>query len=108
MRNDSCGAGVAGTGTQSVLVILFDGVQPLDVAGPLDVFSVAARFAGTADVPPYVVRTASLGGGAVRTAGGLRVVPDLDLADAEEPRPAPRPGRTRRGRRRRPARGLAS
>ncbi|MFJ1736868.1 GlxA family transcriptional regulator [Streptomyces sp. NPDC088254] len=72
-------------GTQSVLVVLFDGVQPLDVAGPVDVFSVAARFAGSTDTPPYVVRTASLGGEAVRSAGGLRLVPDLDLADAEDP-----------------------
>ncbi|GAA1302028.1 GlxA family transcriptional regulator [Saccharothrix xinjiangensis] len=79
------GAGVAGVGTQSVLIVLFDGVQPLDVAGPLDVFSVAARFTGTASAPPYVVRTASLGGEAVRAAGGLRLVPDLDLADAEDP-----------------------
>ena len=31
--------------TQSILVILFDGVQPLDVAGPVDVFALAARYA---------------------------------------------------------------
>ncbi|NNN31135.1 GlxA family transcriptional regulator [Streptomyces sp. S3(2020)] len=72
-------------GTQSVLVVLFDGVQPLDVAGPVDVFSVAARFTGSVDTPPYVIRTASVGGEAVRAAGGLRLVPDLDLADAEDP-----------------------
>ncbi|SDP80844.1 Transcriptional regulator GlxA family, contains an amidase domain and an AraC-type DNA-binding HTH domain [Lentzea jiangxiensis] len=71
--------------TRSVLVILFDGVQPLDVAGPLDVFSAAARFAGTEDMPPYLVRTASLGGEVVRAAGGLRMVPDVDLAAAEDP-----------------------
>jgi transcriptional regulator GlxA family with amidase domain len=64
---------------------LFDGVQPLDVAGPLDVFSVAARFAGTEDEPPYVVHTASLGGEPVRSAGGLRLVPDFDLAEVEDP-----------------------
>ena len=77
-------AGVAGVRTQSVLVVLFDGVQPLDVAGPVDVFSVAARFAGSADMPPYVVRTASVGGAAVRAAGGLRLVPDLDLVDVDD------------------------
>ncbi|MBP2335607.1 transcriptional regulator GlxA family with amidase domain [Saccharothrix coeruleofusca] len=85
MTNDSRGAGVAGVSTRSVLVVLFDGVQPLDVAGPLDVFSVAARFAGTEEAPPYVVRTASLGGGAVRSAGGLRLVPDFDLTGVEDP-----------------------
>ncbi|MEV6983652.1 GlxA family transcriptional regulator [Sphaerisporangium sp. NPDC051017] len=71
--------------THSILVILFDGVQPLDVAGPLDVFSAAARFTGSASTPPYVVRTASLGGETVRSAGGLRLAPDLDLADVEDP-----------------------
>ncbi|WP_215449651.1 GlxA family transcriptional regulator [Streptomyces sp. ATCC 21386] len=76
---------MAGVRTQSILVILFDGVQPLDIAGPVDVFLAAARFAGSESVPPYVVRTASLGGGAVRSAGGLCLVPDVDLADAEDP-----------------------
>ncbi|MTD57973.1 GlxA family transcriptional regulator [Amycolatopsis pithecellobii] len=71
--------------TQQVLVTLFDGVQPLDVAGPLDVFSTAWRFTGSASKPPYVVRTASLGGAAVRSAGGLRLVPDLDLNDVQDP-----------------------
>ncbi|HEX7305995.1 GlxA family transcriptional regulator [Lentzea sp.] len=85
MSNDPSRAGVAGPGTRSVLVVLFDDVQPLDVAGPLDVFSLAARYAGTEEAPPYVVRTASVGGRVVRTAGGLRLVPDLDLADAEDP-----------------------
>ncbi|MFK0121110.1 GlxA family transcriptional regulator [Streptomyces sp. NPDC090994] len=78
-------AGLVGVRTQVILVILFDGVQPLDVAGPVDVFSAAARFAGSAKVPPYVIRTASLGGGDVRSAGGLRLVPDLDLAHAPDP-----------------------
>lgn len=67
-----------------MLVLLFDGAQPLDVAGPLDVFSAAAHFAGDG-TPPYVVRTASLGGVTVRCAGGLHVVPDLDLGDVEDP-----------------------
>lgn len=73
------------TRTRSVLVVLFDGVQPLDVAGPVDVFSVTARFAGSASTPPYIVRTASLDGEAVRAAGGLRLVPDSGLAEAEDP-----------------------
>jgi transcriptional regulator GlxA family with amidase domain len=72
------------TRTRTVLVVLFDGVQPLDVAGPVDVFTSAARHA-TGDGPPYAVRTATLGGGAVRTAGGLRLAADLDLVRAETP-----------------------
>lgn len=71
--------------TQSVLVVLFDGVLPLDVAGPMDVFSLAGRFTGGEGTPPYVVRTASLRGDAVRSAGGLRLMPDFDLAAVEDP-----------------------
>jgi transcriptional regulator GlxA family with amidase domain len=77
-------AGLAGIRTQTVLVVLFDGVQPLDVAGPVDVFAAAARYAGSEGAPPYVIRTASLGGADVRSAGGLHLVPDLDLADVQD------------------------
>jgi transcriptional regulator GlxA family with amidase domain len=56
---------------RDVLVVLFDGVQSLDVTGPLEVFSNAG----------YRTATASLGGGMVRTTSGLRLTPDADLDD---------------------------
>ncbi|MDI6102416.1 GlxA family transcriptional regulator [Actinoplanes sp. NEAU-A12] len=56
----------------TVLILLFDGVQSLDVTGPLEVFAGAG----------YRTRTASPGGAAVRTSSGLTLVPDGDL-DAE-------------------------
>ncbi len=84
MSNPRRGASIAEVRSRSVLVVLFDGAQPLDVAGPLDVFTTAVNFAGSESTPPYVVRTASLGGGPVRCAGGLHVVPDLDLLDVED------------------------
>ena len=84
MMNRSGTANTAEVATRSVLVILFDGAQPLDVVGPLDVFSTAENFT-VGHGAPYVVRTASLGGETVRCAGGLRVVPDFDLADVEDP-----------------------
>ncbi|MFJ9714562.1 GlxA family transcriptional regulator [Streptomyces sp. NPDC101213] len=66
---------------RTVLVVLFDDVQSLDVTGPVEVFAGADRHApGT-----YRVRTASLDGGAVRTSSGLTLVPDTALADAPEP-----------------------
>jgi transcriptional regulator GlxA family with amidase domain len=52
-----------------VLIAVFDGVQSLDVCGPLEVFTGAG----------YRVRTATLGGGAVRTSSGLRIAPDENL-----------------------------
>ncbi|MER5687747.1 GlxA family transcriptional regulator [Streptomyces sp. NPDC002205] len=66
---------------RSVLVVLFDGVQSLDVTGPMEVFAGAARFPDVA----YDLRTASLDGVPVRTSVGLTLVPDSSLADAEPP-----------------------
>ncbi|MEU2660537.1 GlxA family transcriptional regulator [Streptomyces sp. NPDC007325] len=64
-----------------VLVVLFDGVQSLDVTGPVEVFH-AAGWAAGAEADPYPIRTASLDGGPVRTSSGLRILPDTGLAEA--------------------------
>ena len=81
---------------RTVLILLFSGVQSLDVTGPLEVFAGAARYdgaegtAGTAGVlardragraagPAYRVSTASLGGEQVSTSSGLTLVPGADL-----------------------------
>jgi transcriptional regulator GlxA family with amidase domain len=62
-----------------VLIVLFDGVQSLDVTGPLEVLANASDYAGDR---AYHVRTASLSGASIRTSSGLRVTPDIDLAAA--------------------------
>jgi transcriptional regulator GlxA family with amidase domain len=62
---------------RKVLIVLFDGVQSLDVTGPLEVF---ANIPGNGGDPAYHVSTASLGGAPVRTSSGLRVTPDAHLA----------------------------
>jgi hypothetical protein len=64
---------------RTVLIVLFDGVQSLDVTGPLEVFAGAnsrasrrdGRDGQDVDRPVYQIRTASLGGGPVRTSSGL-------------------------------------
>ncbi|MYQ76112.1 MULTISPECIES: GlxA family transcriptional regulator [unclassified Streptomyces] len=66
---------------RSVLVVLFDGVQSLDVTGPMEVFAGASRFPDVS----YELRTASLDGAPVRTSCGLTLVPDGSLADAPVP-----------------------
>ncbi|QNE73676.1 helix-turn-helix domain-containing protein [Streptomyces finlayi] len=66
---------------RSVLVVLFDGVQSLDVTGPVEVFAGASRFPGVT----YELRTASLDGAPVRSTSGLTLVPDTALADAPPP-----------------------
>ncbi|GAA3210207.1 GlxA family transcriptional regulator [Dactylosporangium siamense] len=62
-----------------VLVVLFDGVQSLDVTGPVEVFAGAE----TARPGSYTIHTGSIGGVMVRTSSGLRLHPDLDLAGAD-------------------------
>ncbi|MGW8747491.1 GlxA family transcriptional regulator [Streptomyces sp. NPDC055794] len=66
---------------RTVLVVLFDQVQSLDVTGPVEVFAGAERHTpGT-----YRISTASLDGAPVRTSSGLTVVPDRSLADVPDP-----------------------
>ncbi|MFJ8538220.1 GlxA family transcriptional regulator [Streptomyces sp. NPDC093591] len=73
---------------RTVLFVLFDGVQSLDVTGPLEVFTGAEKSApGT-----YRIRTASLDGGPVRASSGLTVVPDDSLAEAPDPHTLVVPG----------------
>ncbi|UZJ33338.1 GlxA family transcriptional regulator [Streptomyces endophytica] len=66
---------------REVLVVLFDGVQALDVTGPVEVFSGAAQAVPGA----YRIRTAALDGAPVRTTSGLTLVPDTTLAAAGPP-----------------------
>ncbi|MFJ9542642.1 GlxA family transcriptional regulator [Streptomyces sp. NPDC101225] len=63
---------------RTVLVVLFDDVQSLDVSGPVEVFNGAELHCpGT-----YRTRTVSRDGRAVRTSSGLTLVPDHSFADA--------------------------
>ncbi|MFJ2189647.1 GlxA family transcriptional regulator [Kitasatospora sp. NPDC087861] len=64
---------------RSVVVVLYEGVQSLDVTGPLEVFAGAGTAAGRPGA--YRVTTASPGGGPVRSHSGLRLAPDTDLAE---------------------------
>ncbi|MEU9478192.1 GlxA family transcriptional regulator [Streptomyces sp. NPDC048191] len=66
---------------RTLLFVLFDGVQSLDVTGPLEVFAGADKHSpGT-----YQVRTASLDGRPVTTSSGLTLVPDEALTTAPDP-----------------------
>jgi len=60
-----------------VLVVVYDGVQFLDVAGPVEVFDGAARALGGGG---YRVRLASAGGRDVLTSSGVRLGVHADLA----------------------------
>jgi transcriptional regulator GlxA family with amidase domain len=65
---------------RTVLIVLFDGVQSLDVTGPLEVFAGAATHQAAAGAErAYAVTTASLGGGPVASASGLGLIAAADL-----------------------------
>jgi transcriptional regulator GlxA family with amidase domain len=64
-----------------VVIVVFEGVQSLDVTGPLEVFSLADRIAGGA----YELLVVSSDGGPVRTTSGLMLVPDRALSGCRGP-----------------------
>ncbi|GAA5025174.1 GlxA family transcriptional regulator [Streptomyces siamensis] len=66
---------------RTVLIVLFDDVQSLDVTGPLEVFAGAEAWHGGS----YRVLTASPDGVPVRTSSALTLVPDHALDDAPAP-----------------------
>ncbi|MEU1116726.1 MULTISPECIES: GlxA family transcriptional regulator [unclassified Streptomyces] len=69
---------------RTVLVVLFDDVQSLDVTGPVEVFAGVGHCLGDPG-GGYRIRTASLDGAPVRTSSGLTLTPDSALADAPAP-----------------------
>jgi transcriptional regulator GlxA family with amidase domain len=67
---------------QTVIILIFDGVELLDFAGPYEVFSACGK---GEDEYLYQVRTASPDGQPIRAANGLVVVPDMAFADVGQP-----------------------
>jgi len=69
--------------TLTVGILLYDGVELLDFAGPYEVFTVASRVHlrdDPAAEPPFDVFTAAAAADPVRTHAGLRIVPDCTFA----------------------------
>lgn len=67
-----------------VVFPLYEGVNFLDVCGPLEAFWLAAKDSGEADCARrYVLSTVSLEGGLVRTSGGM-MIETTPCADLEE------------------------
>jgi transcriptional regulator GlxA family with amidase domain len=65
--------------TRRVAMVGFDGLQILDVTGPLEVFSLASRLLleqGRARIPAYEVLLAARRAGPVASSSGLRLVAD--------------------------------
>ncbi len=60
-----------------VTILIYDGIQSLDLTGPLEVLSLADRHHPGA----YALRTVAPHPEAIRTSSGLRIVPDGTIAD---------------------------
>lgn len=69
---------------RQVAIVVFDGVQGLDVTGPLEVFSGAQALIGgeRRDARGYEIRTFSGDGAAIETSSGLTIQPDGALREA--------------------------
>jgi transcriptional regulator GlxA family with amidase domain len=69
---------------RQVAILVYPGVQSLDVTGPLEVFAGAQQLIEfTARTEPgYEIRTVSADGAPLRCSSGLTLVPDLRLSDA--------------------------
>lgn len=64
-----------------VAILVFDGVDLLDVGGPYEVLLTASRLAARAGEPsPFEVLTVGLDARPVTAYGGLGLVPELDMA----------------------------
>ncbi len=71
------------TRTRSVVLVAFDGIQLLDLAGPADVLDAATRLSARDGGAGYDVRIATPGGAGIRTSSGIAVGADLDLTDPD-------------------------
>jgi len=68
-----------------IALVLFDGVDLLDVGGPYEVFLTANRLAERGgDAPPFDVITTSIDGKPVTAYGGLGLVPQAALGDVAD------------------------
>ena len=66
------------SGSRKVAIVVYPGVQSLDVTGPLEVFAGAQRLIADTGRPErgYDVRILSPGGREVQSSSGLRISPD--------------------------------
>jgi transcriptional regulator GlxA family with amidase domain len=71
-------------GPRRVAILLYPGVQSLDVTGPLEVFTGANRLieSSRGGERRYEVRTLSVDGESLRTSSGLTITPDAALGAA--------------------------
>lgn len=68
--------------TRTVVFVVFDRLQPLDLTGPMEIFHTAVRMSERDEAAPYRLFLASPTGGPVRSDSSLTITPDGSLTDA--------------------------
>ncbi|MDX2167856.1 MAG: GlxA family transcriptional regulator [Deltaproteobacteria bacterium] len=72
--------------TRRVGLLAFDGVQSLDLTGPLEVFATAGKLVADRGEPaPYAIEVVAPTARPVVTNSGLRIVPDASIAARRRP-----------------------
>jgi putative intracellular protease/amidase len=71
--------------TRNVAIVLYEGVELLDFAGPGEVFQAAGGFASYRDQPGFKVYTVAMTPKPVTSQRFLKVTPDYSLDDAPRP-----------------------
>jgi len=74
-----------GARTRNVAIVLYDGVEVLDFAGPSEVFASAGNIAGASGAPAYRVYTVGTTKNPVKSQGFVTVVPEFSIDDAPKP-----------------------
>jgi len=71
--------------TRNVAVVVYEGVEVLDFAGPSEVFAAAATFARANGQPAFNVYTVGVSKEPVTSQGFVKVTPNYTIADAPKP-----------------------
>jgi transcriptional regulator GlxA family with amidase domain len=71
--------------TRNVAIVLYEGVELLDFAGPGEVFSAAANFGAVGGQPAFRVYTVATSKAPLTSQGFLKVLPDFTIDDAPAP-----------------------
>ena len=71
--------------TRNVAVVLYDGVEVLDFAGPSEVFASAGGYASDRGVPGFRVYTMAATKDPLLSQGFVRITPEFSIADAPKP-----------------------
>lgn len=71
--------------TRNVAIVLYEGVEVLDFAGPAEVFAAASGFGRSAGKPAFNVYTMGVTRDPIVSQGFIDVTPDYSIADAPKP-----------------------